>query len=500
MIKLLFSSDIVAEAALDQSSAAYMLIEKCGQNEAFQAWSLSSVVQELMDRGIPSASISQVIENIAQIPINAYLNKLALNSSLGYRMGLYQAAAETFKIDLVVCNDVITKSGGITFLGSEDALALDDDRGADKVDFMNLNLGLHPFFNQVDEWYMEIIQNTAFAGGNHVQLFEQEFAEFCGSKEAIGVSNGTDALILALLAMGIGTGDEVITVPNTFIATTEAISRTGANPIFVDVLPDTYCMDPELIEVKITDRTKAIVPVHLYGQIADMVSITAIAEKHGLKVLEDACQAHGAISKNQKAGTFGDIAAFSMYPGKNLGAFGEAGCVVTSDANLAETIRCLKDHGQSTKYYHRLEGFNNRMDNLQAAAVRAKLPLLDAGNEKRRQRASMYLEKLKTISQIKLPEVADFSAHVFHLFVVLVPDPAALSEYLRDKGVFTAFHYPVPLHLQDAYKDRGESEGSYPVTEYCAKHLLSLPMFPELSEGQVDKVCNEIKNFYNQAP
>ncbi|MBU3913999.1 DegT/DnrJ/EryC1/StrS family aminotransferase [bacterium] len=344
---------------------------------------------------------------------------------------------------------------------------------------------------------MEIIQNTAFAGGNHVAAFEKEFAEYCGAKHAIGVSNGTDALLFALLAMGIGPGDEVITVPNTFIATTEAISHAGAKPVFVDVLPASYNMNPGLIEEKISDKTKAILPVHLYGQVSDMDSILAIAEKHNLKVLEDSCQAHGAVYRGKKAGTLGDASAFSMYPGKNLGAFGEAGCVITNSSEMADTIRCLREHGQSKKYYHRMEGFNGRMDNLQAAALRGKLPFLDMWNGKRRQVARLYASYLEDISQVILPAIVDYEAHSFHLFVILVSEPENLADYLKEKGIYTGFHYPTPLHLQDSYKYRGEQRGSYPVSEKCSEMLLSLPMFPELTAGQVQKVCREIKNFYS---
>ena len=498
MIKLLLSSEIVTEAVIDQTSISRRLIDKCRQDSSCQLWMLSNTIQDLIDQDIPPNNIKGIITDISQIPVNAYLNRQALESSFGYRIGLLNAAAEMFKIDTVVTQDTIEASERVKFLTSEQALDLDDSI-IHRVDLMNLNHGLHPIFDQVDEWFMEIIQNTAFAGGRHVEKFEREFAEFCQVKHTIGVSNGTDALVLALSAMGVGPGDEVITVPNTFIATTEAISQTGAKSVFVDVLPDSYCMDPSQIEEKITDKTKAIVPVHLYGQIADMDSISAIADRHGLNILEDACQAHGAVLNEKRAGTFGQAAAFSMYPGKNLGAFGEAGCVVTNDDQLAETIRCLKDHGQSSKYYHRLEGFNSRMDNLQAAALRAKLPFLESWNDMRRKLATLYFEKLKSVSQVKLPAVVVHSAHVFHQFVILVPDPNALADFLREKNVFTAFHYPVPLHLQDAYRERGEKEGSYPVCEDCAKHLLSLPMYPEMSEGQLNKVCDEIKSFFNQA-
>jgi len=284
MIKLLLASDILVEATLDSSSKSSQLIEKCKQEEGFQAWMLSTAIQELIDQNLNPDQLQQIVAGIPQIPVNAYLNAQALESSHGYKLALYQASCETFKIDFLVTMESHEDSKGISLVTSEEAMELEDDYNIDKVDFMNLNLGLHPIFDQVDEWYMEIIQNTAFAGGNHVDQFEKEFADFCQSKYAIGVSNGTDALLLALQAMGIGPGDEVITVPNTFIATTAAISHVGAKAVFVDVLPDSYCMDPALLAFKITKNTKAIVPVHLYGQIADISSILTIAKKHDIKI------------------------------------------------------------------------------------------------------------------------------------------------------------------------------------------------------------------------
>jgi len=371
-----------------------------------------------------------------------------------------------------------------------------DDPYAENINFMDLKLPLHQIFNQVDGWFMEIIQNTAFAGGNHVNAFETEFAGYCGAKHAIGVANGTEALLFALLAMGVGPGDEVITVPNTFIATVEAISQAGAKTVFVDIDPETYIMNPDLIEARITRHTKVILPVHLYGQVADMDKILAIAKKHNLKVLEDSCQAHGAIYKGKRAGSIGDAAAFSMYPGKNLGAFGEAGCIVTNDSAIDKKVRLLRDHGQSVKYLHDVEGYNGRLDNLQAASLRAKLPFLDEWTEKRRTIVHWYQKHLNGVSQVKLPKVNDSAAHVYHVYCALVTEPMKLHEHLKTKGIFTAFHYPVPLHLQKAYVDRNEPKGTFPVTERCAEQLLTLPQFPEMTEGQVKRVCDEIKKYY----
>jgi len=497
MIKLLLLPEILNASIQKTNHHAVELVEKCRLDHQLQGWTMASTVQALVDLGNSGSAIQANIQGISLIPVNARLSYEALESDLGFEKGLQLAALKMFKIDYLVGLDSAIDNSQIPALTCQQAVELDGSKLTDRIDFLNLNLSLHSIFDQVDGWHMDIIQNTAFAGGNHVAEFEKEFADFCQTQHAVGVSNGTDALLFSLLAMGIGKGDEVITVPNTFIATTEAISQTGATPIFVDVLPGTYLMNPELIESKITGKTKAIVPVHLYGQVADMDAILSIAKKHSLRVLEDSCQAHGAVYQGRKAGSMGNAGAFSMYPGKNLGAFGEAGCVTTNDDDIAETVRCLREHGQSKKYYHRLEGFNGRMDNMQAAALRAKLKHLDDWNENRRRWARIYQENLASVSQIILPEVVDYSAHVFHLFVILAEQSHELSEFLKARNIYTAYHYPVPLHLQDAYKDRNEKTGSYPVTERCSETLLSLPMFPELSEDKVKRVCEEIKVFYH---
>lgn len=491
MIKILLLPEVLNESVQESNSDAVELVEKCKLDPQLQAWTMATTVQMLADKGNAASQIKDKLQGISLIPVNARLSYEALESDLVFDMGLQLAALKMFKIDYLVGLD-----NADSVISCQQALELDGGKLAEKVDFLNLNLSLHPIFDQVDGWHMDIIQNTAFAGGNHVVEFEKEFADFCQTKHAVGVSNGTDALLFSLLAMGIGPGDEVITVPNTFIATTEAISQAGATPVFVDVLPGTYLMDPDLVEGKITEKTKALIPVHLYGQVVDMDSLLAIAKMHHLGILEDSCQAHGAVYKGRKAGSMGDVAAFSMYPGKNLGAFGEAGCVTTNDENIAETVRCLREHGQSKKYYHRLEGFNGRMDNVQAAALRAKLPLLNGWNDNRRRWAKVYQKNLTDIAQVTLPEVVDYSAHVFHLFVILAENSHQLSDFLKARNIHTAYHYPVPLHLQEAYKDRGENKGSFPVTEKCADVLLSLPMFPELTEDKVKRVCDEIREFY----
>jgi dTDP-4-amino-4,6-dideoxygalactose transaminase len=363
------------------------------------------------------------------------------------------------------------------------------------VPFLDLKAQYRQIENEVLPMVTEAMQNGAFIGGPQVLAFEEEFAAFCDSRYCIGVGSGTDALRFALMAVGVGSGHEVITVANTFIATTEAISQAGASPVFVDVNPQTCNMNPGQIEAAITDKTKAIVPVHLYGQPVDMDPILDIAERRGLVVVEDAAQAHGALYKGNKAGSFGSAGCFSFYPGKNLGAFGEGGAVVTQDEKIAQTIRMIRDHGQEKKYYHDMEGFNGRLDAIQAGVLRIKLKRLADWNESRRKNAAYYSERLSGIDGIQLPYEADFTQSVYHLYVIHTEQRDALQKFLADRGIATGLHYPKPLHLQKAYSHLGIKEGAFPATENSARGLLSLPMFPELSNEQMDYVVAQIKNF-----
>jgi dTDP-4-amino-4,6-dideoxygalactose transaminase len=350
------------------------------------------------------------------------------------------------------------------------------------------------------------MENGAFIGGPQVSGFEAEFAAFCDSKYCVGVNSGTDALRFALLAAGVGPGDEVVTVPHTFIATTEAISQVGAKPVFVDIDPKTYNMDPNNLEdylrkrlsggsSGLKPRPKAVIPVHIYGQPADMDSILEIARKKNLVVIEDACQAHGALYKGKKAGSLGLTGCFSFYPGKNLGAYGEGGAVVTQREDIADKIRMIRDHGQAKKYYHDLEGYNGRLDAIQAGVLRIKLRKLQGWNEARRQNAKRYDELLSRIPGVTIPAQANGVASVYHLYVIMADDRDGLQKYLGDKGIGTGLHYPVPLHLQKAYSDQGYKKGDFPVTEDVANRLLSLPMFPELTKEQIEYVAECIRQF-----
>jgi dTDP-4-amino-4,6-dideoxygalactose transaminase len=339
----------------------------------------------------------------------------------------------------------------------------------------------------------EVIDSNAFAGGPFVAKFEQEFAAFCGAAHAVGVGNGTDALWLTMLALGIGAGDEVITVPMTFMATAEAISYCGAKPVFVDIDERTYTLDPELLERAITPRTKAIIPVHLFGQTADMDAILEIARRRGLPVIEDACQAHGAEYRGRQAGSIGTAGCFSFYPGKNLGALGEAGAVVTNNEELRNKIHMLRDHGQAKKYHHALIGWNARMDGIQGAALHVKLKHLNRGNQARRANARFYDQHLAEIEEVILPMEADYARHVYHLYAVRVQDRDRILQAMASRGIACGIHYPIPVHLQEAYRFLGHQKGSFPVAERCAEEFLSLPMYPELTQTQLGTVVQELK-------
>lgn len=338
----------------------------------------------------------------------------------------------------------------------------------------------------------EVIEASAFAGGPFVSRFEDDFARYCGVEHVVGVGSGTDALWLALLALGIGPGDEVITVPMTFIATAEAISRTGGTPVFVDIDETTYTMDPAGLQRALTARTKAILPVHLFGQMADMEPIMAFARQHGLFVVEDAAQAHGASYRGNRAGSLGDAGCFSFYPGKNLGAFGEAGAIATGDVEIARKMRVFLDHGQSRKYHHSVVGWNCRMDGIHAAVLKLKLRELESNNQKRREIAACYSEFLKDFPHLVLPDSVSKACHVYHHYVIRVRDRAGFMEGLADRGIATAVHYPIPVHLQEAYAYLGYKEGSFPRAERCAGEFVSLPMYPELSPSQVGAVTESV--------
>jgi dTDP-4-amino-4,6-dideoxygalactose transaminase len=385
------------------------------------------------------------------------------------------------------------------------------------VPFLDLVTPHRELENDLVEAFRQALRSAAFVGGAQVEGFEREFGEYCGAKHCVGVANGTDAVRFALMASGVGPGDAVVTVSHTFIATIEAISQAGAATEFVDIDERTYCMSPSALDEFLNGCSKdaatgrplgkrtgkpirAVLPVHLYGQAADMDAIMAVANRHGLIVVEDACQAHGAEYRSahggwRRAGTFGTAAAFSFYPGKNLGACGEGGAVTTDDEQVAKTVKMLREHGQSQKYYHDLEGYNGRLHAIQAAFLRVKLRQLAEWNAGRRAAAARYADLLAKVPGVIVPYEPENSRAVYHLYVIRTKDRERLGEHLKSLGVYTGLHYPVPVHLQKCYRDWGYEAGSFPVTERVSSEILSLPMFPGLTADQQQRVAEGLRTF-----
>jgi dTDP-4-amino-4,6-dideoxygalactose transaminase len=353
-----------------------------------------------------------------------------------------------------------------------------------QVPFVDLNAQYATIKDEIDRAIQEVLDTTSFVGGEAVTTFERSFASYCDAKHAVGVANGTDALQLSLRAIEVGPGDEVITVAHTFIATAAAISAVGAIPVFVDIDPYSYTIDVSQIEAAITQQTKAIVPVHLYGQPADMRPILEIAQKHSLYVIEDAAQAHGAEYGGKRVGSLGHIACFSFYPGKNLGAYGDGGAITTNESWIAERIMRLRDHGRVSKYEHSIVGFNSRLDTLQAAILNIKLRHLDRWNRQRQSSAIHYDTELSSVG-ISTPSCRSGSTHVYHLYVVETDNRDALQSRLAERGISSGVHYPIPLHLQPAFVHLGYRTGDFPNSERASQRVLSLPMFPEITRHQI---------------
>jgi dTDP-4-amino-4,6-dideoxygalactose transaminase len=360
------------------------------------------------------------------------------------------------------------------------------------IPFVDLKAQYAGIKHEVDAAIQGVLESCQFTLGSEVAAFEQEFAAYCQSQHGIGVNTGTSALHLALLAANVGPGDEVITVPFTFVATVAAIHYTGAIPVFVDIEPQSFNMDPGALESAITARTKAIIPVHLYGQMADMDPILQIAKKRGLIVIEDACQAHGAEYKSRRAGSLGDMGCFSFYPGKNLGAYGEGGMVVTGNAEYARAIRMLRDWGAEKKYQHVLKGYNYRLEGLQGAVLRVKLRHLEAWTEARQAAAARY-DRLFADSGVQTPVAMPQARHVYHIYAIRTAHRQKWQDALQARGIQTGIHYPIPVHLLPAYADLGYQAGRFPHSELAAAEVLSLPMFPELSAEQSETVSRAVK-------
>jgi dTDP-4-amino-4,6-dideoxygalactose transaminase len=368
--------------------------------------------------------------------------------------------------------------------------------GDSMIPFVDLKAQYHSIKTEINFAIANVLESSQFVLGNEVAAFEEEFAAYCQAQYAVGVNSGTSALHLALLAVGIGPGDEVVTVPFTFVATVAAICYTGAKPVFIDIEPGSFTMDVTQLEKAITKRTKAILPVHLYGQPTDMDPISEIARRYKLKVVEDAAQAHGAEYKGKRVGGLGDLGCFSFYPGKNLGAYGEGGMVVTNNPDYARTIRMLRDWGQERKYYHDLKGYNYRLDGMQGAVLRVKLRNLETWTEARRKHATQYNQLLKN-SGVQTPQEKDYARHVYHIYAIRTSQREALQKALNKQRIQTGIHYPIPVHLLKAHADLGHKRGDFPYSEQAANEVLSLPMYAELSQEQIEKVTTVMKEKYH---
>lgn len=362
-----------------------------------------------------------------------------------------------------------------------------------KVPFLDMQASHAPHREEFLDAIAEVIDSGCFSGGPFVERFETDFARYCGTRNAIGLGSGTEALWLSLVAMGVGPGDEVVTVPMTFAATVEAICLAGAKPVFVDIDPEHYTMKPAALQRVLTSRTKAVIPVHLFGRIAEMDPILEIARRHGLRVIEDAAQAHGAEYQGRKAGAHGDVGCFSFYPAKNLGAFGEGGAVITDDDALAQKLRMLRNHGQYRKNHHSVVGWNSRLDGIQAAVLSVKLGHLDDNNRRRRDHASRYHRELWDLPDTVTPPLTDDMRHVYHIYALQVRGRSDLIKIFEKRQIGFGVHYPVPIHLQAAYRSLGYKAGDFPVAEQCAERFVSLPMFPELTQAQIALVTDAIK-------
>ena len=365
-----------------------------------------------------------------------------------------------------------------------------------KVGFIDFSDQYELVKDEIDTGLKSVFQKGDFVLGEEAEAFESQFSKYCQAQYGVGVNSGTDALYLALSALNIGPGDEVIVPTFTFIATALCVSYTGATPVFVDIEEQTYNIDPAKFKAAITKRTKAIIPVHIYGQSADMKEIQDICKKYNIKIVEDACQAHGSTYGGKKAGALGDLACFSFYPTKSLGAFGDAGMIVTNDKKIFEDLRMLRDYGRQGRYQHKIKGYNSRLDTIQAVVLSAKLKYLDEWNKLRQQNAQYYGQLLNKIPGIMTPKIKDNRTHVFQTYAVRMPHRDKVCKKMQENGIEVIIHYPVPLHLQEAYADLNHKKGDFPISEKICDEILSLPMYPHMRREQIERVCTVLKESF----
>ncbi len=493
-------------------SAEILQLVKKGKIEGWVSANTYGILYYLQRRrnseNVARRNVTKILKNFVVIPIRKNILSQALQSSLpDFEDNIQIESAAQFNMDAIITRNIKDfKNSKIPAYTPEEFLEIFSGNlkksisQSNKILFLDLKAQFNKIYNEIDNEITNIISNTGFIKGKAVEKFEEQFAEKLNAKYCIGVGNGTDALIIALKTLGISNGDEVITVANTFIATSEAISAVGAKVVFVDANPKTYNIDVTKIEEKITPRTKAIIAVHLYGQPADMNEIMKIAKKYGLFVIEDSAQAHLAEyklnGKWQKVGTIGDIGTFSFYPGKNLGAYGDAGAIVTNNKELAIKARMFANHGRISKYNHEFEGLNSRLDGIQAAVLSVKLKHLDEWTKLRRQHAAQYIAGLSGIKDVQLPYEPPENFSVYHLFVIKTRFRDELKSFLESNGIYCGIHYPIGLPFLPAYRYLGYTTDDFPVTAVNQNQVLSLPMFPELKKEQIDFVVRTIKKFF----
>lgn len=514
-MEILVDTSVLIALAVESDSDPYShnLIDTLIDRSGFNLWVSAGAMPRLYDmvskeqgRGEARDILRYVQRNFSIIPLRSSTISEAVNKSeSNFEDQVQIVSAEAFKTDYIITrNPERFRNSSIPVLTPRE---FSKKLNAGKFDvitqvpFMDLKSQHHQVYNEIDDGITDIIANTGFILGKHVEEFEGRFAQAQEAKYCIGVSSGTAALHIALMALGIGPGDGVIVPVNTFIATAEAVSLCGAKPVFVDC-DEYYNLDVQKLREVLRRKAqgtrrkvKAVIPVHLYGAPANMDAIMALAEEFGLLVVEDCCQAHLAQWHRKKVGNFGVFGAFSFYPGKNLGAYGEAGALITNDEELYTKARMIRQHGETKRYHHSVIGHNYRMEAIQGAVLSAKLKFLEEWTEKRRENACLYDELLKGIESVQAPSEMDAAPCVYHLYVIRTDDRDGLREYLQQNGIATGLHYPVPLHLQDAYNELGYEKGDFPAAEKAAKRILSLPMYPELTEAQIRYVCDKIKEY-----